>query len=147
MPGSVHRDFNTLGRGSGRQWPLILAATGFNLLFEYSWRGVNNIIQVPLLFVALFILYMTLFTILDDLIVEFRLRDYHLVIAAFFYGTIYEFLASGALYYQQGFLQGKLDDPIFYQSRHVGLGPGCFYLLPCKQGGAAETPITVAFKP
>jgi len=104
MPGSIHRDLRNLGRESGRQWPLILTATGFNLLFEYSWRGANNIMQVPLLFVAFLILYITLFTILDDLIVEFRLRDYHLVIAAFFYGTIYEFLASGALYYQPGFL-------------------------------------------
>ncbi len=104
MPRFIHRDTSTLTGGSGRQWPLILAATGFNLLFEYSWRGVNNIIEAPLLFVALFILYVTLFTILEDLIVELRLRDYHLVIAAFFYGTIYEFFANGALFYKPGFL-------------------------------------------
>lgn len=104
MPGLVHRDNNLHGGASGRQWPLILAATTFNLLFEYSWRGAASIIQAPLLLVALFVFYGTLFTILEDLIVEFRLRDYHLIIAAFFYGTLYEFFGSGALFYQPGFL-------------------------------------------
>jgi hypothetical protein len=104
MTGSNHRDTATAAGGRGRQWPLILAATGFNLLFECSWRGVDSVSQTPLLFVALFLLYVTLFTILEDLVVEFRLRDYHLIIAAFFYGTIYEFFGSGALFYQPGFL-------------------------------------------
>ena len=104
MPGSIHRDNDTITGWGGRQWPLILAATGFNLLFEYSWRGADSIMQEPLLLLALFILYATLFTILEDLVVEFRLRDYHIVIAAFFYGTIYEFFGSGALFYQPGFL-------------------------------------------
>jgi hypothetical protein len=104
MHGSIYGDTGTSSGRSGRQWPLILAATGFNLLFEYSWRGANNIIQAPLVFVALFILYFTLFTILEDLIVEYRFRDYHLIIAAFFYGTIYEFFGSGALFYQPGFM-------------------------------------------
>jgi hypothetical protein len=104
MPGSIHRDKDTITGWGGRQWPLILAATGFNLLFEYSWRGADSILQEPLLLLALFILYATLFTILEDLVVEFRLRDYHIVIAAFFYGTIYEFFGSGALFYQPGFL-------------------------------------------
>lgn len=103
MSWSMHRDAVTTG-GSGGQWKLILTATGFNLLFEYSWRGVDSIMQEPLLLAALFILYASLFTILEDLVVEFRLRDYHLVVAAFFYGTIYEFLGSGALFYQPGFL-------------------------------------------
>jgi hypothetical protein len=104
VPGSIHNEINIQTIGSGRQWPLILAATGFNLLFEYSLRGVNAIIQAPLTLVALFIFYATLFTILENMVVEFRLRDYHLVIAAFFYGTIYEFLASWALFYKPGFL-------------------------------------------
>lgn len=103
MHGSIQRDAGLAG-GSGRQWPLILAATGFNLLFEYSWRGADSILQAPMLLLALFIFYTTLFTILEDLIVEFRFRDYHLIIAAFFYGTIYEFFGSGALFYQAGFL-------------------------------------------
>ena len=105
MPGSSYRDTRMFTEGRGRQWPLILAATGFNLLFEYSWRGANTILQEPQLLVALFILYATLFTILEDLIVEFRFRDYHLIIAAFFYGTIYEFFGSGALFYQPGFME------------------------------------------
>jgi hypothetical protein len=101
---SVRVTGHSTGAGGG-QWLLILAATVFNLLFEYSGRGIGSIIQAPIILPALFFLYFTLFTILEDLIVEFRLRDYHFVLAAFFYGTIYQFLAGGALFYQPGFLE------------------------------------------
>jgi hypothetical protein len=88
----------------GRQWLLILTATLFSLLIEYSWRGLDNLVSAPLIFPALFLLYFSLFTMLEDLIVRFRLRDYHFLIMAFFYGTIYEFFLNGAAFYRPGFL-------------------------------------------
>jgi hypothetical protein len=83
---------------------LILTATLFNLLIEYAGRGVHNLVEMPWLLPILFILYFSLFTMLGDLIVRFRLRDYHIPVVAFFYGTIYEFFISGAALYDPGFL-------------------------------------------
>lgn len=76
-------------------WRTILIATWFNLLFEYSMRGINNLLVQPLLPIVLVTVYFTLFTMLEDLIVRFRLRDYHLMVAALFFGTAYQFLVSG----------------------------------------------------
>lgn len=77
-------------------WRTVLIATGFNLLFEYSMRGVNNLSVQRALPLILFTAYFTLYTMLEDLIVRFRLKDYHLMVAAFFFGTAYQFLISGA---------------------------------------------------
>ncbi len=76
-------------------WKIVLIATGFNLLFEYSLRGANNVVEQPLLPPVLFTSYLTYFTILENLIVKYRLKDYHLMIASFFYGTIGVCFASG----------------------------------------------------
>lgn len=77
-------------------WKTVLIATGFNLLFEYSMRGVNNLLVQRALPLILFTAYFTLYTMLEDLIVRFRLKDYHLMVTAFFFGTVYQFLVSGA---------------------------------------------------
>lgn len=82
-------------RGLSGSWRTVLAATAFNLLFEYSMRGVNNLSVQPILPIVLFTVYFTLYTMLEDLITRFRLKDYHLILIAFFYGTAYQFLVSG----------------------------------------------------
>ncbi len=79
-----------------RSWLTVLAATGFNLLFEYSMRGINNLPKQPFLPLVLFVIYFSLFTMLNDLITRFRLKDYHLMVFAFSFGTVYQFLVSGA---------------------------------------------------
>jgi hypothetical protein len=99
VPGTTHT-----AEKANHQWLLVLAATLFNILFEYSARGASNIFTAPLLFPLLFILYFSLFTLLEDLIVRFRLRDYHFLILVFFYGTVYEFFASGAALHNPEFL-------------------------------------------
>lgn len=82
----------------GNRWKIVLIATGFNLLFEYSMRGINNFPKQPVLPLILFAAYFTYFTMLEDLIVRFRLGDYHLFVASFFFGTIYVCLVSGAAF-------------------------------------------------
>ncbi|MEM3641898.1 MAG: hypothetical protein QXH37_08270 [Candidatus Bathyarchaeia archaeon] len=76
-------------------WGTVLVATAFNLLFEYSMRGVNNFLVQPVLPFILFTIYFTLYTMLDDMIARYRLRDIHLMVIAFFHGTAYQFLVSG----------------------------------------------------
>lgn len=80
------------------RWKIILIATGFNLLFEYSLRGINNLKAQPFLPFILFPIYLTLFTMVEDLIVRFKLKAYQLMILAFFYGTIYGTFTSGIVF-------------------------------------------------
>lgn len=86
------------------RWKIIFIATIFNLLFEYSLRGFNNIAVQPTLPFILFSIYFTLFIMLEDLIVRFKLKDYHLLPLAFFYGTFYDAYTSGIIYIKPNFL-------------------------------------------
>ena len=86
------------------RWKIIFVATLFNLLFEYSLRGFNNIAVQPVLPFILFAIYFTLFIMIEDLIVRFKLKDYHLLLLAFFYGTFYNAYTSGIIYIRPTFL-------------------------------------------
>lgn len=70
-------------------WKIVFAAVGFNLLFEYSMRGVNNLVVRPMLPIFLFLVYFPYFTLLEDLIVKHHLKDYNVLIAGFLFGTIF----------------------------------------------------------
>lgn len=87
-----------------RSWKTVSAATAFNMLFEYSMRGFNNLSVQPLLPFVLFTFYFSLYAMLEDLIVKYRLKDYHLIMAAFFFGTAYQFLVSGSALLHPSFL-------------------------------------------
>ncbi|MBS7608831.1 hypothetical protein KEJ52_06560 [Candidatus Bathyarchaeota archaeon] len=71
------------------RWKTVLAAVGFNLLFEYSMRGINNLAVRPLLPFFLFLVYFPYFALLEDLIARHRLKDYNVAIAGFFFGTAF----------------------------------------------------------
>lgn len=71
------------------RWKIVLAAVGFNLLFEYSMRGINNLAVRPALPLFLFLVYFPYFAILEDLIIKHRLKDYNVVVAGFFFGTVF----------------------------------------------------------
>jgi len=86
------------GHKPGGWWTLILIATGFNLLFEYALRGINNLQTQPYLPVILTVIYLVYFTMLEDLIVRFRLNDVHLMVITFFFGTVYISFISGVAF-------------------------------------------------
>ena len=75
----------------------ILFCTLFNLFFEYSLRGLNELLTKPLLFCILTIIYLTLFTMLEDLITRYRFEDKHVFLFACSYGTLY-FIISSTIY-------------------------------------------------
>jgi hypothetical protein len=83
---------------------IVIIATAFNLLFEYSLRGVNHLAEKPLFPIFLIAAYASLFAMEEDLIRRFRLKDYHLVVLAFTYGAVYQCLVSGAAFINPGFL-------------------------------------------
>jgi len=86
------------------RWKIIFIATLFNLLFEYSLRGFNNISAQPSLPFILFATYFTLYIMVEDLIVRFKLKDYHLMMLSFVYGTIYCAFTSGLAFINPTFL-------------------------------------------
>jgi len=71
------------------RWKIVLTAVGFNLIFEYSMRGINNLAARPVLPLFLFLVYFPYFAILEDLIAKYRLKDYNIAIAGFFFGTAF----------------------------------------------------------
>ncbi len=83
---------------------LTLVATLFNVLFEYSLRGINTFVARPFFIVIMFTAYFTLFAMQDALIRRFHLRDYHLFILAFTYGVVYQCLYSGIAFVEPTFL-------------------------------------------
>lgn len=80
------------------RWRIILSATAFNLLFEYSLRGVNNLLRQPILLLFLLLIYMSYFTLLEDLLVRYKLRDYHILLIGFIYGDLMNILLPGAAF-------------------------------------------------
>jgi len=79
-------------------WKIILYCTGFNLLFEYAVRGINNLLVIPLLPILLFSTYFAYFTIFEDLIVRYRLRDHQAMLLGFFIGIIIMAFTGGQLF-------------------------------------------------
>jgi len=81
---------------------IVLVAVGFNLLFEYSLRGFNNVALIPALAFVLPLTYFSLFMMVEDLILRYRLQDRHLVLLAMGYATAYDWLTSGILVARPG---------------------------------------------
>lgn len=81
------RDFKISNR-----WKIVLIITLFNLLAEYSLRGINGLLAHPELPLFLFLIYFAYFTMVEDLIVRYRLKDYHVIVAAFFFALLFQFL-------------------------------------------------------
>ena len=77
---------------------LITYCALFNLLFEYSARGLKEFINRPLLVLTLFGIYFTYFTMLEDLMVRYRLRNYQIFLCGFLYGLFPIALLTGNLF-------------------------------------------------
>lgn len=75
----------------------------FNILFEYSARGITTFSHKPLLFLAMFGIYFTFFAMIEDLIVRYKLKNYQIALAACFYGFIPEMFLTGNLFNQAAY--------------------------------------------
>jgi len=90
-------------KSASNRYRLILFCALFNLLFEYSARGIGEFTTRPLFVLSLFGIYLTYFAMLEDLIVRFRLRNSQIFVAAFLYGL-----------FPTGFLTGNLFNRNIY---------------------------------
>ncbi len=77
---------------------LVFYCALFNLLFEYSARGITEFISRPQFVLALFGIYFSYFAMLEDLMVRFKLTNHEVLLAAFLYGLIPTTFLTGNLF-------------------------------------------------
>lgn len=83
----------------GNRWKTVLIVTLVNLLMEYSVRGINNLREIPLLPLALFLNYFPYFAMIEDLIGKYRLKDYQVFVAALCFGLLWQLLGPSAVFF------------------------------------------------
>jgi len=78
------------------RFKIVLLATGFNLLFEYSMRGFGGLFRRG--FFLLLFLYLSYYSVVEDLIVRYRITNRQLIVVAFCFGVIPEAFLTGVLF-------------------------------------------------
>jgi len=82
---------------------IVLGCTLFNLLLEYWAHGVGYFLETWYATLMLFLLYLTYFSMLEDLVIRFRLRDYQVLNVGFIFGLLHETLNTGSVFGNQAF--------------------------------------------
>jgi hypothetical protein len=107
----------------------------FNLLFEYSARGIRDFAHRPLFMLILFGIYFTYFAMLEDLFVRFRLKNYQVFLGAFVYGL-----------FPLAFLTGNLFNPRVYSGIMVaGVNIGTIIIVGVFSWGCVQGIVTLYF--
>lgn len=117
------------------RFSFIFYCASFNLLFEYSARGLKQFVTRPLFVLALFGIYFTYFSMLEDLIVRFRLRNYQIFLVAFLYGL-----------FPIAFLTGNLFNTNVYSGIMVaGVNIGTLLIIGILAWGVVQGIVTLYF--
>lgn len=117
------------------RFSLIFYCALFNLLFEYSARGLGEFANRPLFVLILFGIYFTYFAMLEDLIVRFKLTNCQIFIIAFLYGL-----------FPTAFLTGNLFNQNIYWGVVVGgINLGTLLIIGILAWGVMQGMITLYF--
>jgi len=81
-----------------------MVATLFNVLAEYSLRGINNLSHSPLILPGIFLNYFFYFACLEYLIVHYKLRDFSIGVIGLFFGLLWLVLGPSVVYIAPQFL-------------------------------------------
>ncbi|MFX0071826.1 MAG: hypothetical protein ACFFAO_12115 [Candidatus Hermodarchaeota archaeon] len=81
----------------------ILICVIFNLILEYWVHSIIGFLN-PILTISLFLLYLSYFSILEDLIIRFKLRDHHVLLVGFIFGLFHETFTTGSVFNEPFFL-------------------------------------------
>jgi len=81
-----------------------IIVTLFNLLAEYSLRGINNFKEMPLISILLFLNYLPYFILLEDLTARYKLKDYQFALAASFFGLLWMLFGPSVIFIPPLFL-------------------------------------------
>lgn len=80
------------------RWKIVLVATLFNLLWEYSMRSINDFLVHPKLPLFLFLTYFPYLAMVEDLIGRHRLKDYHVMVVALFFGLAWQLIGPSVVF-------------------------------------------------
>lgn len=117
------------------RFSLIFYAALFNILFEYSARGIYEFLHKPLLILALFGIYFTWFTMLEDLMVRFKLSNKQTVLTAFLYGL-----------FPTAFFTGNLFNPsVYWGITLAGVNLGALIIIGIFAWGILQGIVTLYF--
>jgi hypothetical protein len=75
----------------------IATCVGFNLLLEFWVHGVLGFLNYVLV-ISLILMYLSLFIMIEDLIIRFNLKDHHVLLLAFSYGLFQETFNTGNVF-------------------------------------------------
>lgn len=92
------------------RWKIVLIATSFAWLLEYSLRGINCLLKIPLMSFIVFANYFFYLAIMEDLIGRFKLKDYQVWIVAQFFGLLWQLVSVAGIYYPPFFLGVNIGD-------------------------------------
>ncbi len=82
---------------------IVLGCIIFNLLLEYWVHGFLFFLN-PLSSIPLVILYLTYFSMLEDLILRFKLKDYQILSFSFAFWVFYDIFIDGSIFLEAYFL-------------------------------------------
>ncbi|MGD2249768.1 MAG: hypothetical protein PVF58_15270 [Candidatus Methanofastidiosia archaeon] len=75
----------------------IAICVSFNVLLEFWVHGVSGFLNFVLV-ISLILMYVSLFIMIEDLIVRYKLKDYHVLLLAFSYGLFQETFNTGSVF-------------------------------------------------
>jgi hypothetical protein len=78
------------------RFKIVLLATVFSILFEYSMRGIGGLFHRGIF--LLFFLYLSYYSLVEDLIVKYKITNKQLIIIAFCFGVIPEAFLTGSIF-------------------------------------------------
>jgi hypothetical protein len=120
---------------TSNRFSLIFYCAVFNLLFEYSARGLRQFASRPLFMLVLFGIYFTYFSMLEDLMVRFRLKNYQIFLCGFLYGL-----------FPIAFLTGNLFSTEVYSGIVVaGVNIGTLVIIGVLAWGVVQGIVTLYF--
>ncbi len=81
----------------------ILICVIYNLILEFWVHSILGFLN-PVLTISLLLLYLSYFSMLEDLIVRYKLRDHHVLLIGFIFGLFHEIFTTGSVFNEPNFL-------------------------------------------
>ena len=81
----------------------ILICVIYNLILEFWVHSIIGFLN-PVLTISLLLLYLSYFSMLEDLVVRYKLRDHHVLLIGFIFGLFHEIFTTGSVFSEPNFL-------------------------------------------
>jgi len=97
------KPLQSLGWAMNSRYKIIFGCVIFNLFLEYWAHGMSYFLGTWYAGPMLSLLYLTYFSMLEDLIIRYRLRDYQVLNIGFVFGMFHESFNTGSVFGNRAF--------------------------------------------